>query len=135
MAKKKVETKTVEDVNIDELVNEGKDIDVAKTEEIIAEAESAIEEKNIEVVNEVKPVSEVVEEKVDIEVVEEGKEEEVIEESIDDLITECTGSIEEYKQEKEEPCEVVPEEDLKEPKKEEPWYVARAKRIGDYYNW
>ena len=44
-----------------------------------------------------------------------------MEESIDDVIAECTGSVDESK----EPTKVS----------EEPWYVARAKRMGDYYNW
>lgn len=45
--------------------------------------------------------------------------------SIDDVIEECTGKVEE------EPIA----EKKTEKKKKEPWYVLKAKRTGDYYNW
>ena len=45
-------------------------------------------------------------------------------ETIDDVISECTGEIENEVKEEKKPT-----------KKKEPWYLSRAKRIADYYNW
>lgn len=146
MAKKSKKTKAVDavnDVELDALVNEAKEnIDMAEVDKVIEENEkdnnTVLEET---VVEDVKPMEETVE-MVDIEdeseekdseyVSEEPSEEEVtadevdaevddMEESIDDVIAECTGSVDEVNET---------------PKvSEEPWYVARAKRMGDYYNW
>lgn len=44
------------------------------------------------------------------------------EENIDDVIDECTGGNESS-------------DETKDDGTHEPWYVARAKRLGDYYNW
>ena len=152
MAKKSKKTKAVEpvnDVELDALVNEAKEnIDMAEVYKVIEENEkdnnTVLEET---VVEDVKPMEETVEmvdtedeseekdsEHVSEEPSEEDKEleEEVtadevdvevddMEESIDDVIAECTGSVDESKE---------PTKDT-----EEPWYVARAKRMGDYYNW
>lgn len=152
MAKKSKKTKAVEavnDVELDALVNEAKEnIDMSEVDKVIEENEkdnnTVLEET---VVEDVKPMEETVEmvdtedeseekdsEHVSEEPSEEDKEleEEVtadevdvevddMEESIDDVIAECTGSVDESK----EPTKVS----------EEPWYVARAKRMGDYYNW
>ena len=152
MAKKSKKTKAVEpvnDVELDALVNEAKEnIDMAEVDKVIEEHETynttVLEET---VVEDVKPMEETVEmvdtedeseekdsEHVSEEPSEEDKEleEEVtadevdvevddMEESIDDVIAECTGSVDESKE---------PTKDT-----EEPWYVARAKRMGDYYNW
>lgn len=152
MAKKSKKTKAVEavnDVELDALVNEAKEnIDMSEVDKVIEENEkdnnTVLEET---VVEDVKPMEETVEmvdtedeseekdsEHVSEEPSEEDKEleEEVtadevdvevddMEESIDDVIAECTGSVDEFKE---------PTKDT-----EEPWYVARAKRMGDYYNW
>lgn len=152
MAKKSKKTKAVEpvnDVELDALVNEAKEnIDMSEVDKVIEENEkdnnTVLEET---VVEDVKPMEETVEmvdtedeseekdsEHVSEEPSEEDKEleEEVtadevdvevddMEESIDDVIAECTGSVDESKE---------PTKDT-----EEPWYVARAKRMGDYYNW
>ena len=149
MAKKSKKTKAVNDVELDALVNEAKEnIDMAEVDKVIEENEkdnnTVLEET---VVEDVKPMEETVEmvdtedeseekdsEHVSEEPSEEDKEleEEVtadgvdvevddMEESIDDVIAECTGSVDESKE---------PTKDI-----EEPWYVARAKRMGDYYNW
>lgn len=152
MAKKSKKTKAVEavnDVELDALVNEAKEnIDMSEVDKVIEENEkdnnTVLEET---VVEDVKPMEETVEmvdtedeseekdsEHVSEEPSEEDKEleEEVtadevdaevddMEESIDDVIAECTGSVDEAKE---------PTKDT-----EEPWYVARAKRMGDYYNW
>lgn len=146
MAKKSKKTKAVEpvnDVELDALVNEAKEnIDMAEVDKVIEENEkdnnTVLEEP---VVEDVKPMEETVEmvdtedeseEKDSEHVSEEHSEEEVtadevdaevddMEESIDDVIAECTGSVDESKE---------PTKDT-----EEPWYVARAKRMGDYYNW
>ena len=45
-------------------------------------------------------------------------------EAIDEVISECTGEIEDEVKEEKKPTE-----------EKEPWYVSRAKRIADYYNW
>lgn len=142
MAKKSKKTKAVEpvnDVELDALVNEAKEnIDMSEVDKVIEENEkyynTVLEET---VVEDVKPMEETVEmpdvedesvESVSEYVSEEPSEEEVtadevddMEESIDDVIAECTGSVDEAKE---------PTKDT-----EEPWYVARAKRMGDYYNW
>ena len=152
MAKKSKKTKAVEavnDVELDALVNEAKEnIDMSEVDKVIEENEkdnnTVLEET---VVEDVKPMEKTVEmvdtedeseekdsEHVSEEPSEEDKEleEEVtadevdvevddMEESIDDVIAECTGSVDESKE---------PTKDT-----EEPWYVARAKRMGDYYNW
>lgn len=148
MAKKSKKTKAVEpvnDVELDALVNEAKEnIDMAEVDKVIEENEkdnnTVLEET---VVEDVKPMEETVEmddtedeseEKDSVHVSEEHSEEDKepeeevtadevddMEESIDDVIAECTGSVDEAKE---------PTKDA-----EEPWYVARAKRMGDYYNW
>lgn len=154
MAKKSKKTKAVEpvnDVELDALVNEAKEnIDMAEVDKVIEENEkdnnTVLEET---VVEDVKPMEEIVEmvdtedeslESVSEHVSEEHSEEEKepekeeeiasletdteldeLAESIDDVIAECTGSVDEVNET---------------PKvSEEPWYVARAKRMGDYYNW
>lgn len=146
MAKKSKKTKAVDavnDVELDALVNEAKEnIDMAEVDKVIEENEkdnNTVLEKTV--VENVKPMEETVEmvdtedesvESVSEHVSEEPSEEEVtadevdaevddMEESIDDVIAECTGSVDEAKE---------PTKDA-----EEPWYVARAKRMGDYYNW
>lgn len=149
MAKKKVETKEVENVDIEALVDEGKNVDTVKAAEVIAdntedaheeEANEGEEDINVEdMIQEakdaqadeiIKGIMEETDEVSGEEVEDEErdwkpeKDDEEFEEdpNIDDVIAECTG-----------------EADKKaEPKKEnvkEPWYVSRAKRISDYYNW
>ena len=78
----------------------------AEETRVLVAAEKPVEEKPVE--------EEVTADEVDVEV-------DDMEESIDDVIAECTGSVDEAKE---------PTKDA-----EEPWYVARAKRMGDYYNW
>nr|DAT92694.1 MAG TPA: hypothetical protein [Herelleviridae sp.] len=146
MAKKSKKTKAVDavnDVELDALVNEAKEnIDMSEVDKVIEENEkdnNTVLEENV--VEDVKPIEETVEtpdvedesvESVSEHVSEEHSEEEVtadevdaevddMEESIDDVIAECIGSVDEAKE---------PTKDA-----EEPWYVARAKRMGDYYNW
>lgn len=151
MAKKSKKV-SVEDVELEALIHEGKNLDIEKVDEIIqenkaqsAEDEIKEEEKEETETEEQSSVSEEYdndqkeplndsEESVDVEeLIQEAKETEadeiikVTEETdsttddsnIDDVISECTGNV----------------EHTKEPKKSEPWYVARAKRMGDYYNW
>ena len=45
-------------------------------------------------------------------------------ETIDEVISECTGEIDSEVKEEKKPTE-----------EKEPWYVSRARRITDYYNW
>ena len=130
-------------VNLDELVNEGKnlndtevnetwkqitdeikesaktvtlDSDISKLYEAnakLAETDKTVEETNefvrpMEIPNKIEESTEPI--------VEDG-------ENIDDVIAECTGGKEE-KIEKKKPI-----------KNDEPWYVARALRGNDYFNW
>lgn len=139
----KKDTKVSVDVELDELVNEGKKIDIAKVEEVIKENKDTAEDHVANVTeNETDDATNtdvnVNNDTVTV-VTEEGKQtddnfvkddvhisESIIteeEDNIDDVIAECTGEYE-LKESTEE---------LK--KNSEPWYVARAKRLGDYYNW
>lgn len=160
MAKKKAEIKEVENVDIEALVDEGKNVDTVKAAEVIAdntedapeeEANEGEEDINVEdmiqeakdaqadeiikgIMEETDEVSgeEVEDEECGEEVEDEEEErdwkpekddEEFEEDSnIDDVIAECTGEADEKAQTKKESVK-------------EPWYVSRAKRIGDYYNW
>ena len=147
MANKKNKVKDVKVEGLDELVNEGKNVDIAKVEEIIANnSEEPSKEEETAVSEEVvasEPVTEEKAEVVDTETAAQ-KEDEISEETvapeptdeesndvaeeeyetIDDVISECTGEIEDEVKEEKKPTE-----------EKEPWYVSRARRITDYYNW
>lgn len=131
---KSTRVKTTE-VDIDKLVNESKTVDMDKVNEVIEEnkieknneelvevqpqkEEKITEDLNVEV-SEVPTLSptEIVEETENIESV----EEEIVD-NIDDVIAECIGEAEKK----------VTEDRNKD---KEPWYVARAKRANDYFNW
>ena len=129
-------------VDVDSLVNEGKNIDMDKVNEVIAEAEKkqeeeskAAEEKVEETTEDTifEQVTEINEESIEEkeETVEDSSASTVDEvneeESIDDVIAECTGESEE------EVCEDASLHLKK--KKEQPWYVARAMRGNDYFSW
>lgn len=136
MANKKNKVKEVKVEGLDELVNEGKNIDIVKVEEIIANnSEEPSKEEETMVSEEVVASEPVTEKEVEAEVSEEtvvseptGEEnndtvgEEY--EAIDEVISECTGEIEDEVKEEKKPTE-----------EKEPWYVSRARRIADYYNW
>ena len=147
MANKKNKVKDVKVEGLDELVNEGKNIDIVKVEEIIANnseepskeeqtvvseevvASEPVIEKEAEVVNTetaVEKEDEVSEETVVSEPTDEENNDSVEEnyETIDEVISECTGKIEDEVKEETKPT-----------KEKEPWYISRAKRITDYYNW
>lgn len=133
MAKKKQEKKVVENVDIEALVNEGKNIDTVKVAEIIADNTEELSEKEINEGEEedfediFQETNDVQSEEIikgvmeDIDEVGGEENEEKIEDeyNIDDVIDECTG--------KKEPIE----------KKVDnvPWYVARVTRERDYYNY
>ena len=141
MANKKNKVKDVKVEGLDELVNEGKNIDIVKVEEIIANnSEEPSKEEETMVSEEVvasEPVTEKEVEVADTKTAVE-KEAEISEptveekndtvgeeyEAIDDVISECTGEIEDEVKEEKKPTE-----------EKEPWYVSRARRITDYYNW
>ena len=142
-------------VDVDSLVNEGKNIDMDKVNEVIAEAEKKQEEESKAVEGKVEEttedtifeqVTEINEESIEEkeETVEDSSastvEEVNEEESIDDVIAECTGESEEFNEEaivfdecEEEVCEDASLHLKK--KKEQPWYVARAMRGNDYFSW
>ena len=124
MANKKNKVKDVKVEGLDELVNEGKNIDIVKVEEIIA---NNSEEPSKEEETEVADTETAVEKEAEIsEPTGEEKNDTVEEdyEAIDDVISECTGEIDSEVKEEKKPTE-----------EKEPWYVSRARRITDYYNW
>lgn len=136
MANKKNKVKDVKVEGLDELVNEGKNIDIVKVEEIIANnSEEPSKEEETMVSEEVVASEPVTEKEVEAEVSEEtvvseptdGENNDTVGEeyeAIDEVISECTGEIEDEVKEEKKPTE-----------EKEPWYVSRAKRIADYYNW
>lgn len=141
-------------VDVDSLVNEGKNIDMDKVNEVIAESEKKQEE---ETKADEKKVEEISEDTNFIQVAETNEEpieekeaivedtvtptaEETEEENIDDVIAECTGESEEIKEEtididESEEDEICEDTSLHMKKKEQPWYVARAMRGNDYFSW
>lgn len=131
MAKTKKETVKID---LDSLVEQNKNIDRNEIEKTIAKAKEgkAKENQKVQIAQTVEEIVETTEkEELPIEKLndEEGSAEqeliEEVEENIDDVIAECTGEVGK-----------VEEEVHDEVKKEaEPWYVARAKRVADYYNW
>lgn len=170
--KKQRQTKSVKNMTIDDFVNEAKNIDFQKVEQIIGESkkeekelsatittasteecETHIEETTESKEEKVTEQTSIVETKIDIEntLVEETEtQEEVVEAiedtSIDDVIAECVGTVEEKVQETKSEEFIKTEDKVTEDtedkfqkenkvKKTEPWYIARARRINDYYNW
>jgi nitrate/nitrite-specific signal transduction histidine kinase len=149
MAKKTKVKNNTTNVNIDALVNEGKNInetDVnetwAKIAEEVKESTSngaiidsdvstlyesdakveeteSVQEDNTDFVQSVQNSDNEPSEKTEIQDTTVS-----IEENIDDIIAECTGE-----------SEKVEVEQKKEIKDNEPWYVARALRGNDYFNW
>ena len=141
MANKKNKVKNVKVEGLDELVNEGKNIDIVKVEEIIANnSEEPSKEEETVVSEEVVASEPVIEKEAEVADTETAveKEAEISEptgeekndtveedyEAIDDVISECTGEIDSEVKEEKKPTE-----------EKEPWYVSRARRITDYYNW
>ena len=141
MANKKNKVKDVKVEGLDELVNEGKNIDIVKVEEIIANnSEEPSKEEETAVSEEVVASEPVIEKEAEVADTETAveKEAEISEptgeekndtveedyEAIDDVISECTGEIDSEVKEEKKPTE-----------EKEPWYVSRARRITDYYNW
>ena len=134
MANKKNKVKDVKVEGLDELVNEGKNIDIVKVEEIIAnnseepskEEETMVSEEVVASEPAIEKEVEISEETVVSEPTGEENNDSVEEdyETIDDVISECTGEIDSEVKEEKKPTE-----------EKEPWYVSRARRITDYYNW
>ena len=141
MANKKNKVKDVKVEGLDELVNEGKNIDIVKVEEIIANnSEEPTKEEDTVVSEEVVASEPVIEKEVEVADTETTVEKETVVseptgeennvsveedyETIDEVISECTGEIDSEVKEEKKPTE-----------EKEPWYVSRARRITDYYNW
>ena len=134
MANKKNKVKDVKVEGLDELVNEGKNIDIVKVEEIIAnnseepskEEETVVSEEVVASEPVIEKEAEISEEAVVSEPTGEENNDSVEEdyEAIDEVISECTGEIDSEVKEEKKPTE-----------EKEPWYVSRARRITDYYNW
>mgnify|MGYP003506723655 CR=1 FL=1 len=134
MANKKNKVKDVKVEGLDELVNEGKNIDIVKVEEIIAnnseeptkEEETVVSEEVVASEPVIEKEAEISEEAVVSEPTGEENNDSVEEdyEAIDEVISECTGEIDSEVKEEKKPTE-----------EKEPWYISRARRITDYYNW
>ena len=141
MANKKNKVKDVKVEGLDELVNEGKNIDIVKVEEIIANnSEEPSKEEETMVSEEVVASEPVIEKEAEVADTETAVEKETVVseptdeenndsveedyETIDEVISECTGEIDSEVKEEKKPTE-----------EKEPWYVSRARRITDYYNW
>ena len=141
MANKKNKVKDVKVEGLDELVNEGKNIDIVKVEEIIANnSEEPSKEEETVVSEEVVASEPVIEKEAEVADTETAVEKETVVseptgeenndsveedyETIDEVISECTGEIDSEVKEEKKPTE-----------EKEPWYVSRARRITDYYNW
>ena len=141
MANKKNKVKDVKVEGLDELVNEGKNIDIVKVEEIIANnSEEPTKEEETVVSEEVVASEPVIEKEAEVADTETAVEKETVVseptdeenndsveedyETIDEVISECTGEIDSEVKEEKKPTE-----------EKEPWYISRAKRITDYYNW
>ena len=141
MANKKNKVKNVKVEGLDELVNEGKNIDIVKVEEIIANnSEEPSKEEETMVSEEVVASEPVIEKEAEVADTETAVEKETVVseptdeenndsveedyETIDEVISECTGEIDSEVKEEKKPTE-----------EKEPWYVSRARRITDYYNW
>lgn len=135
MAKKTKAKDSNVKVNLDELVNEGKSLNETEVNETWKQITDEI--KEVAFKSDVKEQEtndvEIAEENSDFiqtmefpNVVETQVEEttEGNEENIDDVIAECTGEVEEENT-----------ENKKAVKDNEPWYVARAFRGNDYFNW
>lgn len=154
MGRKSVNKTVKPIVDVDSLVNEGRNIDMDKVNEVIAESEKKQEE---EAKADEKKVEEISEDTNFIQVTETNEEpieekelivedtviptaEETEEENIDDVIAECTGESEVINEEANDSDESNGEicEDTSlhmKKKKEQPWYVARAMRGNDYFSW
>lgn len=152
MGKKSKVKNTNIQVNLDELVNEGKSLDVDKVNEtykMVVNNGKKESDGNFENVQEDYKFSEaiatenfgentIIESKTidtqeptcDVKSEDINKTDDVIEnvnninENIDDVIAECTGK-----------TEVTIEKQHKTVNKDVPWYVARAMRGNDYFNW
>lgn len=150
MAKKTKVKNNTTNVNIDAFVNEGKNINEADVNETWAkiaeeiketipndatidsdvsttlyESEAKVEETenlqgdNTDITEAVQVSDNEPSEKIEVQ-----DSSVSIEENIDDIIAECTGE-----------SEKAETEQKKETKDNEPWYVARALRGNDYFNW
>lgn len=132
------------EIDMDALINESKNIDMEKVDEVLTEAKIAEEKekelkaqeeekaKEIETINETLnfvDVTEVSSEPVEKNDVDAIDSEASTDDNIDDVIAECTGETDGVGQ---MPTDA---EDKKEEKKEIPWYVARAMRGNDYFSW
>lgn len=149
MAKKTKVKNTTTNVNIDELVNEGKNINETDVNETWTKIAEEIKETTPNGVSIDSDVSTLYESEAKVEETESVQEDNTdfaeaaqvsdndpseeteirdssvsIEENIDDIIAECTGE--------REKAEVEQKEKIKD---NEPWYVARALRGNDYFNW
>lgn len=134
------------EVDMDALINESKNIDMEKVDEVLTEAKIVEEKekelkaqeeekaKEIETINETLNFVDVTE--VNSELVEKNDVEAIdsevsTDENIDDVIAECTGETDGVEQITTD----AESKDTEKEKKEIPWYVARAMRGNDYFSW
>lgn len=148
MAKKNKKETIVDNAELDALVDEGKDVDVVKVAEVIAdnteetgdvEVEDLIQEAKDAQADEI--INTIMEHVVEDEALEETDEEDYPDATDEEPATETHEEFEDDDSEGEDESFECDSKDVKEePKKElkkhtEPWYIARAKREADYYNW
>ena len=133
MAKKNKKKTIVDNAELDALVDEGKDVDVAKVAEVIAD--NTDETDDVEVEDLIQEAKDAQADEIIKTVMEDAVEDEGIEEADEEDYTDAPDegpATEEF----EDDSKDVKEEPKKELKKHtEPWYIARAKREADYYNW
>lgn len=148
MAKKNKKETIVDNAELDALVNEGKDVDVVKVAEVIADnTEETVDAEVEDLIQEVKDaqsdeiINAVMEDAVEDENLEDVDEEDYTDASDEEPVTDAYEEFEDGDSEGEDKSFECNSKDVKEePKKElkkhaEPWYIARAKREADYYNW
>lgn len=133
MAKKNKKKTIVDNAELYALVDEGKDVDVSKVTEVIAD--NTEETDDVEVEDLIQEAKDAQADEIIKTVMEDAVEDEDLEEVYEEDYPDATDegpATEEF----EDDSKDVKEEPKKELKKHtEPWYIARAKREADYYNW
>ena len=136
MAKKSKKETIVDNAELDALVNEGKDLDVVKASEVIAD--NTEEKEDVEVEDLIQEANDAQVDEIIKSVMEEAVEDEAdyTDATDEEIPTEYSTHVEREDESLEFESKDVEEEQNKKVKKHsEPWYIARAKREADYYNW
>lgn len=134
MAKKHKKETIVDNAELDAFVNEGKDIDVVKASEVIAD--NTEEKEDVEVEDLIQEANDAQVDEIIKSVMEEAVEDEAdYTDATDEEIPTEYSTNGELEDEAFESKDVEEEQKKKVKKHTEPWYIARAKREADYYNW